>query len=323
MKGYLLRRVLMLPVLWLGISVITFLVMQLSPGKPSDVLTDMNVKLSAEAKERLKKLYGLDRPLHVQYGRWLKRMARLDFGTSFRDGRPVLHKIAERLPATLLLNFASLLLILAIAVPIGVLAARRPGGGFDTFTTVAVYLGISVPAYWLALLLMVFFGVKLGWLPVSGMTSVGFGEMPPWEKAADLAKHLLLPTVVSAFTGLAGMSRYTRSAMLEQLRQEYIRAARARGIPEGRVLWAHGFRNALLPVVTLLGLSLPDLISGGFIFETIFAWPGMGRLGYQSILARDYPVLMGVAVIAALLTLLGNLLADLAYAWADPRIRYK
>jgi peptide/nickel transport system permease protein len=310
----------MVPLL-VGITLLSYGVMRLAPGGPSDSIADMNMKASAQARERFVKMYGLDKPWYVQYGRWLGRVARLDFGRSFRDDRPVLAKIAERLPNTLLLNVASLAVIFLIAVPIGVLSARRPGGVLDRGLTVFVFVGYSTPAFWLGLLLMIFFGLRLGWLPISGLHSLGADEWGAGARVVDLARHLVLPVFVSAFTGLAGLSRYVRGGMVEILRQDYIRTARAKGLPESAVVWRHALRNALLPVVTILGLSLPDLIGGGFIFETLFAYPGMGRLGFDAVMARDYPVVMGVGTIAALLTLVGNFLADIAYAAVDPRVR--
>ncbi|HUW22667.1 MAG TPA: ABC transporter permease [bacterium] len=323
MLEYIVRRLLFMIPLLLGITIITFVVVHLSPGGPADMLTGLSPKVSAEAKARLHSLYGLDKPLHVQYWLWLSRLVRFDFGKSFKDGRLVIIKILERLPATLLLNVLSLLLIFFIALPIGVISAVRQDSFFDKGMTVFVFLGFSVPAFWLALLLMVLFGVVLGWLPISGMHSVNFPYFSFWGKLWDIIKHLILPVFVSAFGGLAYLSRYSRTSMLEVLRQDYIRTARAKGLSEKKVIYRHALRNALIPIVTLLGLSLPALIGGGFIFETIFAWPGMGRLGYQAIMARDYPVIMGVGVIAALLTLLGNLIADITYAFIDPRIRYR
>lgn len=323
MLEYIARRLLFMIPLLLGITIITFVVVHLSPGGPADMLTGLSPKVSAEAKARLHSLYGLDKPLHVQYWLWLSRIVRFDFGDSFKDGRLVIIKILERLPATLLLNVLSLLLIFFIALPIGVLSAVRQDSFFDKGMTIFVFLGFSVPAFWLALLLMLLFGVVLGWLPISGIHSVNFPYFSFWGKFWDIIKHLILPVFVSAFGGLAYLSRYSRTSMLEVLRQDYIRTARAKGLPENKVIYRHALRNALIPIVTLLGLSLPALIGGGFIFETIFAWPGMGRLGYQAIMARDYPVIMGVGIIAALLTLLGNLIADITYAFVDPRIRYR
>ncbi|MBI1979580.1 MAG: ABC transporter permease [Elusimicrobia bacterium] len=323
MIQYLLRRIgLMIPLLF-GITLLTFLVMQISPGKPTDVLTDLNVKMTAESKERLIELYGLNKPWTVQYWNWLKRVVQLDFGRSFKDDRPVIQKIKERLPASLLLNLLSLSLIFAVALFLGISSAAKRSSLFDKGTTLFVYIGFSAPTFWIALLLMIGFGLKLGIVPISGLHSLNFAELSPLEKGIDLLRHLALPVTVMALTGLAALTRYSRSAMLEVLHQDYIRTARAKGVPERNVLFHHAFRNALIPVITLMGLMLPELIGGSFIFETIFAYPGMGRLGYDAIMSRDYPVLMGIGTIVAFLTLLGNLLADILYAFADPRIRYR
>lgn len=323
MLTYILRRLILTIPLVLGITLVTFLVMHLAPGKPTDIVTEMRAKVGAEAKERLKTLYGLDKPWYAQYLNWLKRLVRLDFGKSFKDDRPVIDKIFERLPATLLLNISSLVLIFSFALPIGIYSAVKQNSFFDRGMTVFVFLGFSVPTFWLALLLMVLFGIKLGWLPISGLRSLNWDELSLLGKIGDLLKHLILPVSVSAFTGLAGLSRYSRASMLEVIHQDYIRTARAKGLPESQVIFKHALRNALIPVVTILGLSLPDLIGGSFIFETIFSYPGMGRLGYEAIMARDYPVVMGVGTIVAFLTLLGNFLADITYAYVDPRIRYQ
>jgi len=321
MTRYLIRRLLALIPVLLWITVISFGIMHLAPGKPTDAATAFNPKVSLEARERLEKVYGLDQPLHVQYARWLDRIVRLDFGRSFLDDRAVTEKITERLPITVTINLCSLLLILGIAIPLGVLSAVRPGGAFDRSTTVFVFIGYSMPSFWLALLCMALFGVTLRWLPVSGVHSLDYESFGLIHRWLDTAWHLILPVGVTAFASLAGMSRYMRSSMVGVLRQDYIRAARAKGLSERRVLFHHGLRNGLLPVITILGLSLPDLIGGSVIAETIFSIPGMGRLFYEAVMARDYPVVMALVTIGALLTMLGNLLADVAYAAADPRIR--
>jgi peptide/nickel transport system permease protein len=215
----------------------------------------------------------------------------------------------------------SLLIIIAVAVPIGVLSAVHQDSLFDKITAVVVFIGFAVPTFWLALLLMIFFGIHLGWLPISGLRSLNYEYMSTWTQFVDLAKHLVLPVLVSAFGGLAGLSRYMRANMLEVIRQDYIMTARAKGLSERVVIYKHALRNALLPVITILGLSVPGLIGGSVIFETIFAIPGMGQLFYMSVMARDYPTVMGILLIGAILTLLGNLIADVSYAVADPRIR--
>ena len=323
MGRYLLRRFLLMIPLLLGITMISFAVIHLAPGEPTGLQTEFNPKITKEARERLRAYYNLDKPLPVQYVLWLKKVMTLDFGRSFSpDGRPVTEKILERLPITLLINVSSMILILLVAIPIGIYCATRQGSLGDRTLTVFVFVGYATPTFWLALLLMMLFGVKLGWLPISGIRSlVGYEKLSLWGKVLDWTRHLLLPVLVSAFGGLAGLSRYMRSSMLEVIRQDYITAARARGLPEGKVIYRHALKNALLPVITILGLSVPGLIGGSVIFETIFSIPGMGQLFFYSVMARDYPVIMGMLVIGSVLTLLGNLLADIAYAWADPRIR--
>lgn len=322
MGAYLLRRLSLTLVVLIGITVMTSVVMRMAPGGLTGGMTDLSARVSAhEQRKKFIALYDLDKPWYVQYGRWLKRLARLDFGRSFKDDRPVLEKIGERLPNTLLLNFLSLGFIFALAVPLGILAAVKQNTFWDRAVSVFVFIGFSVPTFWLALLLMLLFGVQLAWLPVSGLHSLNSDELSFAANWADTGRHLILPVFISAFTGLAGLSRFVRNGLLEVIRQDYIRTARSKGLPESRVIGRHALRNALIPVITILGLSLPDLIGGGFIFETIFAFPGMGRLGFDAIMARDFPVVMGVGTIAAFLTLAGNFLADLAYAAADPRIR--
>jgi len=319
---FLLKRLLLMIPMLLGITVVCFVVMHLAPGSPTDLQTQMNPRASAEAKARLKSLYDLDKPLAVQYWLWLKKAAVLDLGKSFSpDRRPVADKILERLPVTISLNILSLGLIVIVAVPLGVMAAVRQDSLFDRLTSVFVFVGFAMPTFWLALLAMIFFGIHLGWLPISGIRSLNYEYLPPGERVLDVVKHLILPVLLSAFGGLAGLSRYMRSNMLEVIRQDYILTARAKGLPERTVIFKHALRNALLPVITILGLSVPGLIGGSVIFETIFAIPGMGQLFYMAVMSRDYPTVMGILLIGAVLTLLGNLLADLAYALADPRIR--
>jgi peptide/nickel transport system permease protein len=319
----------MVPTLF-GITLISFFIIHLAPGKPTDALTEMNPKITPEAREKLEKLYGLDKPILVQYGLWLKRVMKLDFGESFSsDRRPVMEKIWDtkqplldrRLFITFLINFLSMLLILIIAIPIGVSSATHQYSFFDKITTLFVFIGFAIPGFWLALLLIKFFGLNLGLLPISGLKSINYDSLSLWEKIMDRTHHLILPVFVSSFGGLAGISRYMRSSMLEVIRQDYITTARAKGLPETKVIYKHGLRNALLPIITLLGLSVPGLIGGSVIFENVFGIPGMGQLFYMSVMTRDYPLVMGILTIGAILTLIGNLLADIGYMLADPRIR--
>jgi len=319
---YILKRLLLMVPLLVGITIVCFVVIHLAPGSPTDLQTDLNPRVSAEAKARLQSMYDLDKPLYKQYLLWVGRLATLDLGQSFStDHRPVIDKIAERIPITIIINVLSMILIILIAIPIGVLSAVRQNSLFDKITAVIVFIGFAVPTFWLALLLMILFGVDLGWLPISGIRSLNYEYLPPFAAFVDLLKHLILPVLLSAFGGLAGLSRYMRSNMLEVIRQDYITTARAKGLSERVVIYKHALRNALLPVITILGLSIPGLIGGSVIFETIFAIPGMGQLFYMSVMSRDYPVVMGILFIGAVLTLIGNLVADISYAVADPRIR--
>ena len=267
-------------------------------------------------------MYDLDKPIPLQYWLWVKKLVVLDLGRSFSPrheagGR----KNYGRLPITVILNALSMGLIILVAIPLGVLSAVRQNSLFDRITSIFVFSGYSMPSFWLALLLMIFFGSFLGWLPISGIRSLNYEYLSPAQSAIDLVKHLVLPVFIFAFGGLAGYSRYMRSNMLEVIRQDYIMTARAKGLSEGVVIFKHAMRNALLPVITLLGLSIPGLIGGAVITETIFAIPGMGQLFYQAVMSRDYPLVMGILVIGAVLILLGNLVADISYALADPRIR--
>lgn len=321
MLTYLLKRLLMMIPLLFGITIITFVVIHLAPGNPVDIETEMSLDSSDVARENLKKLYGLDKPLHEQYIDWVSRFVRLDFGKSFVDSKPVIDKISERIPITLTINALSMLLIVLVAIPIGAMSAVKQNTLFDRVMTVFVFVGFSTPTFWLALVMMIVFGVELGWLPISGIQSVDVSDMTALQRFWDKVSHLIMPVALSAFGGIAGLSRYSRSSMLEVIRQDYIRTARAKGLSEQRVIMVHAIRNALMPVVTILGLSVPGLIGGSVIFESIFAIPGMGQLFYASAMARDYPTIMGILVIGAVLTLIGNLIADIAYAVVDPRVR--
>lgn len=345
MVTYIAKRLLeMIPTLF-GITLISFAILHLAPGKPTDILTEMNPKITPEARERLEKLYGLDKPLFIpsggrlldffegtQYGMWLKRIGRLDFGESFStDRRPVMEKIWDtglplldrRLFITFLINILSMLLIFAVAIPIGISSATHQYSLRDKVTTVFVFVGFAMPSFWLAILLQILFGIILGLIPISGLKSMDYESLSVLGKAGDLAGHLVLPVFVSSIGGLAGLSRFMRSSMLEVIRQDYITTARAKGLSEGTVIYKHAVKNAVLPIITLLGLSVPGLIGGSVIIENIFGIPGMGQLFFMSVMTRDYPLVMGILTIGAVLTLVGNLLADLGYMFADPRIRVR
>lgn len=319
LTNYILRRLLgIFPVLF-GITLISFAIIHLAPGTPLGLT--LNPKVSPQIIKEMEKNYDLDKPLLIQYVRWVKK---LFTGTlySFKDGRPVLEKILERLPATILLNIVATFIIFSLAIPLGVFSATRQHSFLDNFTTVSAYVGISIPSFWLAYLLIL--GVVKGFgLPVLGIRTFSLGEVSFGKELADRLWHLALPSFTLAITGIASLSRYMRGSFLEVIRQDYIRTARAKGLSEVDVYYRHGLKNALLPLVTIFGFLLPGLISGSVIIETVFAWPGIGRLAYQAVLARDYPVVMTITTVSAFLVLLGNLFADILYAVIDPRIRFK
>jgi peptide/nickel transport system permease protein len=320
---FLIKRLLGMIPLLIGITMISFAMIHLAPGEPSVVGQQLNPRISAQDIERLRSYYGLDKPLTVQYWDWLKRLTRFDFGNSFSaDSRPVIAKIKERVPITLWINILAMLLMLVVAIPIGVASAVHQNSWMDRIMTVFVFLGFAVPNFWLGLMLMIGLGVNLNWFPIAGIHSYGWQHMGFWAQQRDLMWHLTIPVLVSAIALLAGMSRFMRSGMLEVIRSDFITTARSLGVPEPRIRYRLALKNAMLPIITLLGLSIPGLIGGSVIIEKLFSIPGMGLLFYEAVMARDYPLIMGITVIGAILTLLGNLLADLAYAWADPRIRH-
>ncbi len=323
----------MIPLL-VGISLISFFIMHLAPGDITTSEASFNPKASEESRQKLRELYSLDKPVIVQYGLWLKRMATLDFGKSFashqrpvfwqtkdKDGNVTLGMIQEALPITLLINVLSLILIIGVALPLGVVSALKQNQLADRGITLFVFIGFAIPGFWLALMLMYWTGVQNNWLPISGLESIGHENMSWFSQTIDSLKHLFLPVFISGLTGLAGIALFVRNGMLEVLHQDYITTARAKGLNENRVVYGHALRNALLPLITIFGLSIPGLIGGSVIAESIFAIPGMGKLFYDAVLMRDFPVIMGILTIGAILTLIGNLLADVAYAWADPRVR--
>ena len=323
MYSYIIRRLLLIIPMLIGIMFITFVIMHLAPGDPTSIRYGLNPEVSESARARLKEMYGLEKPLFTQFIMWMRRVIVFDFGNSFIDDRPVITKIGERLPATLLLNIVSLFFIYLICIPLGVSSAVKANSPYDKITTVAVFVGYATPSFWFALLLIMFFGVYLGWFPISGMRPWYVEYYTFFASLKDLLWRLVLPVAATSLLSLAGLSRYMRSGMLETLQQDYIRTARAKGLKESRIFYRHALKNALLPIITIASMILPALIGGSLIIETIFAWPGMGRLGYEAIMNYDYPTVMGVVVIAAFLTLLGLVIADIMYAIVDPRIRYE
>jgi len=311
---YIARRSLHSALLVLLITVLSFSIMRLAPGGPAQFLDDP--RIGPEHRELLLESFGLKDPLPVQYAKWLWNVVRLDFGYSFIDRRPVIEKIAERVPATFQLSLTSFALGL-LGIPLGVYAATRRGRWQDQTIRLFTVFGNAVPHWWLGLMLLVLSASTIRIFPLGGMYTVGDGSLP------DRLWHLALPALVGALGGWIGFSRFVRSEMLEVLGQDYIRSARAKGLSARLVLFRHALRNALIPLITILGSSLAGLLSGGVLFETTFSWPGLGRMSVDAAYQRDFPVLMALTVIFSFLIILGNLIADVSYGLADPRVRYE
>jgi peptide/nickel transport system permease protein len=312
---YIAKRLGFAALMLVGVSLILFTLMRLAPGGPEAVLIggEFSQEVAAQIRHRL----GLDRPLLVQYGTWALAAARGDLGRSFKTGDPVATLILDRLGPTLQLTGAALVLALVVAVPLGVLAAVRRDTLWDTLASAVSLFGVSFPSFWLGIMLILLFSEALHLLPPSGVSEYG--------READLAarlRHAVLPTLTLGLIQMAAFMRFTRSSLLEVLRQDYVRTARAKGVPGGRVIWRHALRNGLIPVVTVVGLSLPTLVGGAVLTETVFAWPGIGRLAVGAVFERDYPVIMGVNLLVATIVIAANLLTDLAYCVIDPRISY-
>ena len=326
MGSFIIRRLLGAVPLVLGIATLIFIAIHLAPGDPTAIY--FNPNLPAEVLEQVRRNLGLDQPLHVQYVKWLVASLQGHFGYSFAQARPVSEILLEALPNTLVLTGSALFLVFLIGVVLGVLQAVRQHSWFDRAASVSALFFYSMPSFWLALMLMLLFSLKAHqwqWplaFPPTGMTSVDYEFLGPGGRIADRLQHLVLPVATLTLALAAGVARYTRGQMLEVIRQDYIRTARAKGLPERTVIVRHALRNSLLPVITLLGLYLPLLFSGAVFVEMIFAWPGMGRVIVDAIFQRDYPLVMATSFIFAVLTVLGSLLADVLYAVADPRIRY-
>ncbi len=314
--SYLTRRALVTIPLLLGVSLILFFVLHLAPGGPTDVYAD-NPSVSPAALENLKRELGLDQPLPLQYVRWLGAFARGEWGFSIRSGQPVLETALERVVPTLFLGGTSFVLALLLAIPLGVFSALRRYTASDYVFTIMSFLGISMPIFWLALMLQSLFAVQLRWLPSAGLETIGDGGF------LDRLRHIILPASLLAVVNIASWGRFVRSSMLDVLGLDYIRTARAKGLSERLVTYRHGFRNALIPVVTIIALDFAGILSGAVITETIFAWPGMGRLFIEAMNGRDYPVLMALLMIGSVALVFTNLLTDLVYSLIDPRIRYE
>lgn len=312
MIGFLIRRLLQSLITLLIVSIVVFTIIQIAPGNPALIA---NEETNPELAEQFAENLGLNDPIPVQYVRWLGNVVRLDFGLSLQHAVPNIDLVLQRLPASLLLAGTSMLIATSVALTIGVISAIKRHSVWDYSATVIAFLGLSIPGFWLGIMMVIVFSVSLGWLPSSGMTSPDDGSL------VDRIQHLIMPSVVLATFAIAEISRYTRSSMVEVLRNDYIRTARAKGLREKTVIWRHALRNALIPVVTVLAVTTPRIMGGAVVTETVFSWPGMGRLAAGAAFTRDYPLVMAVTIVIAVLVLLGSLIADICYALLDPRVK--
>jgi peptide/nickel transport system permease protein len=294
------------------VTVLTFVLVRLAPGGPAIL---MNPDLSAAEREQVRRNLGLDRPIAVQYARWLANLVRGDLGTSYSYGTPVTEVVLERLPATLLLTGAALVVAVVVAVPLGIVAALRRNTAVDYAAMLVTVTGVSVPIFWLGILAIIVFAVQLRWFPSGGMYTVGASR-----SVADAAWHLVLPALVLSTYYVAQLARYVRSSMADVIGADYVRTARAKGLAEVAVIGRHALRNALIPVITMAGLLLPRMVGGAALTESVFAWPGIGRLAVDAALQSDYPLILGVTLLISVVVIIGNALADALYSWADPRI---
>src|SRR5438132_873500 len=329
MRIYFVKRLLLMIPTLLGISVVSFVIIHLTPGDPALLKLGEdqpagNQLLAAQIISETRALYGLDQPLYIQYFRWLKRMVTLDFGESLRDHRPIIDKLKERIPVSVKLSSISLLFAYLISIPLGVYSATHQYSIGDRVTTIVLFGLYSLPNFWIATMAIIYLGGGDFWnvFPVYGLKSAGAENWTFLERSRDLAWHLVLPITCMTYYTLAALSRYMRAAMLETIRQDYIRTARAKGLTERLVVYRHALRNSLIPIVTLLADLLPALIGGSVVIETIFSIPGMGQLSFEAVLNRDYPLIMAIFTLSALLTLAGILVADFRYTMVDPRIAH-
>lgn len=323
MLRYVARRLAYAVLTFFGITVVVFALVHSVPGDPVDFILGASGPKSIPPAilAQIKHDNHLDEPLPLQYGWWLRGVLTLDFGRSILDHRPVLEKIVEKMPHTFVLNLLAFLVAAAIGLPVGLWSATKSGHLLERGTAIAFFLLYSLPTFWVALLLMRLFAVKLDWLPLLGMTSDDYLELTPGAQFLDRVKHLILPVATLAYGQLAIFARFSKSALAEVVRQDFITTAHAKGVAPRAVIWRHALRNALIPLITLLGLTIPYLISGAVIVEQIFQWDGVGYLFFASVQQRDYPTVLALTVATAIVTLLASLLSDVLYAAADPRIR--
>src|SRR5215467_2088073 len=330
MRSYFVRRVLLIVPTLFGISIISFLILHLAPGDPAAAKFGQEDRgstqpLTAQMIDETRALYGLDQPLTVQYVRWLKRILTFDFGESLRDHRPVIAKLKERIPVSIKLSGISLVLAYLLSIPLGIYSATRQHAAGERLITVLLFALYSLPNFWFATMAIVYFGGGDFWnaFPVYGLRSTGYESWPWWQQLRDQMWHLILPVTCMSYYTLAVLSRYMRTGMLETIRQDFIRTARAKGLSERVVVYRHALRNSLIPIITLMADVLPALIGGSIVVETLFSIPGMGLLSYDAVSSRDYPLLMGIFTLSALMTLVGILISDFLYTLVDPRIGYE
>ncbi len=330
MRSYIIKRLLLLIPTLFGITLITFFVIQLAPGSPIErkISLEQGVKASEitqEIIEETKKLYGLDKPIHTRYLIWAKQVITLNFGNSYIDHRPVIDKIAERLPVTLSLNVISIFFAYFISIPLGIFSAVKRGSIIDRSLTFILFALYSIPSFWMAIILIYFLGGGEYWhlFPTYGISSTGAEFFPFYKRMLDFLWHITLPVFCLTYADLAALSRYQRGSLLEVLRADFVRTAISKGLSRRTVLFKHALRNALIPIVTIVAAILPAMIGGSVIIETIFSIPGIGKLGFDSVLSRDYPVIMAISTISAILTLIGILVSDILYVFIDPRISFE
>jgi peptide/nickel transport system permease protein len=325
MGWYIVKRLLQAIPLLIGIATVTFFIIRLAPGDPMAMFIEDNPRrnISPELIEMMRQKYGLDQPLHVQYYRWISNLAQGDLGESFRHRIPVISMIAERIPYTLQLTVLAMFFDALIGIALGIISAIKQYSIWDKTVTFGSLIIYSVPGFWLALMLVLVFSVNLGWFPTSQISSMDYDFLTWWEKVLDRLWHLALPVFVLGIGSAAGTARYMRNRLLEVLSEEYILAARARGLKERVVIMRHALRNALIPIITIYGMSIPFLLGGAVLIENVFAWPGMGTLAVEAVGGRDYPIILATTMIGAVLVILGNLFADITYAIVDPRVSYE
>lgn len=322
MKKYFLKRIITMVPVFIGLSIIIFVLINTAPGDPYMNIVEGQISISASDTETALNAIGYYDPIHLKYVKWMGKILKGDMGTSIRYNEPVVDIIKRRISNTFLLSIVTLILTTLIALPLGIASAIKPYSFKDKVLTILALIGISIPGFFIALLIIKIFAINLGWFPISGLSTVG-EKLTGFDKFIDVVKHMILPVISMTVLEVASLMRYTRSSMLDVFNQNYIRTARAKGLNEKIIIYKHAFRNALIPIVTLLSMSLGYIVAGTILIETIFVWPGMGTLFYQAIANRDYPLVMGCAMILSSCILLANLISDIVYCIVDPRIRFK